>query len=114
MRAMWDKCLPARCQRAADLCTTQNRARGSAQACAPLASAPASLFWSLMGVSVCPGAGITEELLTYLTIADLSMREELVLKTAVLAEKCVQPRSVHHPTCLCTCIGTQHVSVHLA
>ena len=35
--------------------------------------------------------GIAEELLTYLTIADFTMREELVLKTAVLAEKCVQP-----------------------
>ena len=32
--------------------------------------------------------GIAEELLTYLTIADFTMREELVLKTAVLAEKC--------------------------
>ena len=32
-------------------------------------------------------ATIVGELLTYLTIADFSMREELVLKTAVLAEK---------------------------
>lgn len=30
---------------------------------------------------------IVGELLTYLTVADFSMREELVLKTAVLAEK---------------------------
>jgi len=33
--------------------------------------------------------GIVRELLTYLTVADFSMREELVLKTAVLAEKWV-------------------------
>jgi hypothetical protein len=38
-----------------------------------------------------PITGIAEELLTYLTIADFTMREELVLKTAVLAERCVQP-----------------------
>lgn len=34
-------------------------------------------------------AEIVEELLGYLTLADFSMREELVLKTAVLAERCV-------------------------
>ena len=32
-------------------------------------------------------ADIVEELLSYLTLADYSMREELVLKTAVLAER---------------------------
>jgi AP-2 complex subunit alpha len=32
-------------------------------------------------------AEIVEELLSYLTLADYSMREELVLKTAVLAER---------------------------
>lgn len=32
---------------------------------------------------------IVGELLNYLNVADFSMREELVLKTAVLAEKCV-------------------------
>jgi hypothetical protein len=32
---------------------------------------------------------IVEELLTYITIADVSMREDMVLKTAVLSEKCV-------------------------
>lgn len=31
---------------------------------------------------------IVDELLTYLTIADASMRADMVLKTAVLAEKC--------------------------
>ena len=33
-------------------------------------------------------ADIVAELLSYLTLADFSMREELVLKTAVLAERC--------------------------
>ena len=33
-------------------------------------------------------ADIVAELLSYLTLADCSMREELVLKTAVLAERC--------------------------
>jgi AP-2 complex subunit alpha len=32
-------------------------------------------------------ASIVEELVKYLTIADFSMREELVLKVAILAEK---------------------------
>jgi len=32
-------------------------------------------------------AEIVDELLSYLTLADYSMREELVLKTAVLAER---------------------------
>lgn len=32
-------------------------------------------------------AEIVEELLSYLTLADFGMREELVLKTAVLAER---------------------------
>lgn len=30
---------------------------------------------------------IVDELLTYLEVADFSMREELVLKTAILAER---------------------------
>jgi hypothetical protein len=54
-----------------------------------------------MDISACPVTGITEELLTYLTIADFSMREELVLKTAVLAEKCVQPHAVRQHTSVC-------------
>ena len=35
-------------------------------------------------------AEVVEELLKYLTIADFTMREEIVLKTAVLAERCAQ------------------------
>lgn len=31
---------------------------------------------------------IVDELLAYLEVADFSMREELVLKTAILAERC--------------------------
>lgn len=31
---------------------------------------------------------LVEELLKYLTVADFSMREEIVLKTAVVAERC--------------------------
>ena len=43
---------------------------------------------------------IVDELLKYLEIADFSMRDELVLKTAVLAERSVQPcvsQSKHYP-----------------
>ena len=58
------------------------------------------------------GKCITEELLTYLTIADFTMREELVLKTAVLAEKCVQPHSVHQQDCLCS-YSNACISLHL-
>ena len=68
----------------------------------------------LTGISVCPGTGITEELLTYLTIADLSMREELVLKTAVLAEKCAQTHIFRQHTYLCTYREQQCVPAHLA
>lgn len=40
--------------------------------------------------TMCDGgaaAEVVEELVTYLTVADFSMREELVLKIAILAEK---------------------------
>ena len=49
-------------------------------------------LWSLFSLlpSRCTpdsSAEIVDELLSYLTLADYSMREELVLKTAVLAER---------------------------
>lgn len=50
---------------------------------------------------------IVDELLKYLEIADFSMRDELVLKTAVLAERSVQPSVCHmkrHTPHLAACL----------
>ena len=46
---------------------------------------PASVFAALP----LPQVEIVEELLAYLAVADFAMREELVLKAAVLAERWV-------------------------
>jgi AP-2 complex subunit alpha len=53
-------------------------------------------------------AAIVDELLSYLSLADYSMREELVLKTAVLAERWAGSRggiaaALSPGPCLCAC-----------
>lgn len=52
-----------------------------------LLTSPSSLSMLLGRCTPDSSAEIVEELLSYLTLADYSMREELVLKTAVLAER---------------------------
>lgn len=45
---------------------------------------------------------IVDELLRYLEVADFSLRDELVLKTAILAERWVSlPGPLHAPACVC-------------
>ena len=54
--------------------------------------APAHLTYAAVLCTLWRQVEVVEELLAYITLADFSMREDLVLKTAVLAERCVGER----------------------
>jgi Adaptin N terminal region len=68
-------------------------------------------------------AGIVEELMTYLAVSDAAMREEMVLKIAILAEKfstdprwyvdtVLQVRTQCSVLCIYRCVDTLAVCLH--
>ena len=54
-------------------------------------------------------ADICAELLKYLEVADFSLRDELVLKIAILAERCVSNHTEYVRACLRACVRVLHL-----